>query len=311
MLRCWPGVKANSAASAGGTSKVSATASSVSSSIAATRSAWKVADTQWALKWSNGSRQERHTHSDLHAVDPNRLDSRVSSDPHCGQRTDERRARPDRAARRRTPRAWPSPPRSSSPSSTPARARTPRRRAGSRRRSARRPGPSRIVSIAGQPEYVGVICTCTRPWSSSVTSRRIPRSAIVTTGSSGSGRSAAIFQAAPSCVTTSPPGASGAGAASRRAGARGARCAGRAGRRPIAGDDLRDGQRRLDDDRLDPAEHGARAATRVHRRAPVDRARTAPRRTATPRRAPPASGACDSSVPSPSRSVHCRAWSRW
>ena len=41
-----------------------------------------------ALKWSKGSRQALHTHSDLHAVDPKRLSSRVSGDPHCGQRTD-------------------------------------------------------------------------------------------------------------------------------------------------------------------------------------------------------------------------------
>jgi hypothetical protein len=40
-----------------------------------------------ALKWSNGSRQESHTHSDLHAVDPNRLSSRVSGEPHCGHRS--------------------------------------------------------------------------------------------------------------------------------------------------------------------------------------------------------------------------------
>ena len=40
------------------------------------------------LKWSNGSRQDRHTHNDLHAVDPNRLDSAVSRLPHCGQRTE-------------------------------------------------------------------------------------------------------------------------------------------------------------------------------------------------------------------------------
>ena len=39
------------------------------------------------LKWSNGSRQDRQTHSDLQAVEPNRLDSRVSGLPHCGQRT--------------------------------------------------------------------------------------------------------------------------------------------------------------------------------------------------------------------------------
>src|SRR4051812_31705476 len=44
--------------------------------------------TQWALKWSNGSRQARQVHNDLHAVEPNLLSSRVSGDPQCGQRTD-------------------------------------------------------------------------------------------------------------------------------------------------------------------------------------------------------------------------------
>ena len=48
---------------------------------------------------------------------------------------------------------------------------------------------ARMVSTAGQPEYVGVIVTMTRP-SSTRTSRRIPRSSIVSTGSSGSGTAA-------------------------------------------------------------------------------------------------------------------------
>src|SRR5215203_4325154 len=52
-----------------------------------------------------------------------------------------------------------------------------------------------MASIAGQPEYVGLTCTCTQPRSSSVTSRRMPRSSIVTTGISGSGTSAARAQA--------------------------------------------------------------------------------------------------------------------
>ena len=46
---------------------------------------------QSALKWSNGSEQERHTHSDLQAVEPKRLVSRVSGLPHCGQRTESAR----------------------------------------------------------------------------------------------------------------------------------------------------------------------------------------------------------------------------
>ena len=40
--RCWPAVKTYSSRSSSGTSKVSATASSVRGSIAATRSEWKV-----------------------------------------------------------------------------------------------------------------------------------------------------------------------------------------------------------------------------------------------------------------------------
>src|SRR3954449_242931 len=69
-----------------------ATESSVTGSIEATVSGWKTAcevlTSYSALKWSNGSRQALHTHSDLHAVDPNRVSSRVSSDPHCGHLND-------------------------------------------------------------------------------------------------------------------------------------------------------------------------------------------------------------------------------
>src|SRR4051794_7414524 len=73
-----------------------------------------------------------------------------------------------------------------------------------------------MVSMAGHPEYVGVIVTWTRPWSSSVTSRRMPRSAIVTCGSSGSRTVAARSRARVSCITmsspTSSPGGSRVGA---------------------------------------------------------------------------------------------------
>src|SRR3954465_7257158 len=42
---------------------------------------------QMALKWSNGSRHARQTHSDLHAVDPKRLSSWVSGEPQWVHRT--------------------------------------------------------------------------------------------------------------------------------------------------------------------------------------------------------------------------------
>ena len=60
--------------------------------MAATRRGWNAA--RWrpahqiALKWSKGSRHDWQTHSDLQAVEPNRLDSRVSRLPHWGQRTE-------------------------------------------------------------------------------------------------------------------------------------------------------------------------------------------------------------------------------
>jgi hypothetical protein len=39
------------------------------------------------LKWSKGSRQDRQRHIDLQEVDPNRVTSSVSDEPHCGQPT--------------------------------------------------------------------------------------------------------------------------------------------------------------------------------------------------------------------------------
>jgi len=84
-----------------------ATASSVSRSTCDTRNGWKLpclrpvtgttgttgpvvvsVVTQIALTWSKGSRQAWHCHSDLQAVEPKWLVSRVSRLPHCGQRTD-------------------------------------------------------------------------------------------------------------------------------------------------------------------------------------------------------------------------------
>ena len=40
---------------------------------------------QWHLKRSKGSRQSLQRHCDLHGVEPKRLTSSVSVDPHCGQ----------------------------------------------------------------------------------------------------------------------------------------------------------------------------------------------------------------------------------
>ncbi len=45
-----------------------------------------------ALKESNGSRQARHDHSDLHGVEPNRLICLVLVEPHRGQRAARVRA---------------------------------------------------------------------------------------------------------------------------------------------------------------------------------------------------------------------------
>ena len=130
-----------------------------------------------------------------------------------------------------------------------------------------------------------MICTCTRPWSSSVTSRRMPRSAMVTTGSSGSGTSAAIFQAARASVsvTTSPPGASGAGAASRRAGSPSCSVCRPCRPPPTAGATCGTRQRRLGErpprSRSSTAARSAAGRRRPGATSAVDRARTARRRS--------------------------------
>ena len=80
----------------------------------------------------------------------------------------------------------------------------------------------RIRSIAGQPEYVGVIVTTTSS-PSCRTPRSTPRSAIVSTGTSGSVTSPTASRIAVS-VTMSPPDASEPHAAAPRADTRGARC---------------------------------------------------------------------------------------
>jgi hypothetical protein len=78
---------------------VTATLSSVSASTCATRSTEKpVAAVGAAVvtrapgcsvgaKWSNGSRQPRHRHIALHDVEPKRVSSSVSAEPHCGHAT--------------------------------------------------------------------------------------------------------------------------------------------------------------------------------------------------------------------------------
>src|SRR5262249_53365836 len=96
-----------------------------------------------------------------------------------------------------------------------------------------------ITSIAGQPEYVGLIVTVVRPSGSASTPRRMPSSSTVTTRISGSTTAAtAALTAAGSTAgrrstvapfTMSLRGAYGAAPASRRAGTTGPRCAGRYG----------------------------------------------------------------------------------
>ena len=114
-----------------------------------------------ALKWSNGSRQASHTHSDLHAVDPNRDSSRVSGRPHCGQRTDsvtrDRPAGDARASGGAMPysrSAAPALARSSSRSSRPATARCAPRPRRTRRR-ARASSTSRRIDVHRRAAGVG------------------------------------------------------------------------------------------------------------------------------------------------------------
>src|SRR5512139_650397 len=220
------------------------------------------------LKWSKGSRQALHTHNDLQAVDPNRLNSRVSGDPHSGQRIDRvsgTGAPGSRAVGGATPY--------SSSLRRPSSLIQSVVHAGESTSSTVTswyPSPAsasitsaRIASIAGQPEYVGVIVTWTCPWAETSTSRRIPRSSIVRTGISGSGtapatcrgsrglpgdagppnqgRSFVATRPAPSTVGPASPvrplpprpvapvttrlrGGTGRGAASRPAGSPSARC---------------------------------------------------------------------------------------
>ena len=184
----------------------------------------------------------------------------MSRRPHCGQRTDRvsgDRAvgprRPGRAARCRTSGSLRRPV-VGHPVGGPGR----RQHEldvdvrGSRRAVSASTTSSRIVSIAGQPEYVGVIVTWTRPWSSSVD---VAQDAEVLDGDApaarGRARSRRSRQRAASSVEPAsrsprrPRVRAVRGAASRRAGSRGARCARRARPPPRAGATLGHGQRRL------------------------------------------------------------------
>src|SRR5699024_2883049 len=57
-----------------------------------------------------------------------------------------------------------------------------------------------IVSMAGQPEYVGVMVTTTVP-SITSTARKMPRSSMVITGTSGSGTVLTISQSSAACCS--------------------------------------------------------------------------------------------------------------
>ena len=57
-------------------------------------------DIQWHLKRSNGSRQDLQRHCALHGVEPKRLTSSVSVEPHCGQVAALLTARAGRCRRR-------------------------------------------------------------------------------------------------------------------------------------------------------------------------------------------------------------------
>src|SRR6266508_2517157 len=167
-----------------------------------------------ALTWSKGSLQALQDHRALHAVDPNRLSSRVSREPHCGHLTASVSATGPVAGLTGWGGATPY----SSRAALPASVIQSVVQAGLRTvltSTSSYPAPwqaastsARIDSIAGQPEYVGVMVTTTRS-SDTETPRRMPRSAMVMTGSSGSGTARSASMTA---LTTSHPGESGAGA---------------------------------------------------------------------------------------------------
>ena len=158
---------------------------------------------QMALNSSKGSRQARQRRSALHAVEPKRATSSVSvlTALRAGHQPALKGQRPPGPPQ---PGPRPGPPAGRCRTRAAARGPAsrhpvggPRRASGARCTSHVKPAAAAscsmrrsIAPIAGQPEYVGVISTRTgRRASSTSTSRRMPRSSMVTTGTSGSGMS--------------------------------------------------------------------------------------------------------------------------
>ena len=189
---------------------------------------------QISFRYSNGSPHDVQRYSARQAVAPNTDCRAVSGDAHRGQRTGW--CRSDEGERDWAGRPhgygmrWDDarsteflPTFLGNPVAGPGRARgwsAPRRRR-IRRPPAGDEASLRITWSAGQPVYVGVIVTTAcRPVT--VTSRRMPRSATVSCGSSGSGTASAM-RAGPRCrCLPRSPGRSGMGAR-QRSGARPAR----------------------------------------------------------------------------------------
>ena len=294
---------------------------------------------QIALKSSKGSRQALQRHSALQAVEPNRRElagvrrSRTAgSAPRtaAGDGTGPRRhsPRPARAGRCRT-RAACARPASLIQSVVQAGASTSVARRRSHAAGARTQRADVVADrVHGRAAGVGRGDRRPRRWPSSARrpSRRMPRSSMVSTGTSGSGTATAATAQAPRPMragsrqpaarhhVTAPRGGSGRGAASRRAGSPwpgvdAVAAAARAPRR-LGGH----GQGRLGEDALDVRRHGRpqrrRAARRrqPRRRRRVDRVVVEQLGDVGPhaRRAPACIRAWDSSVPSPSRSIHWR-----
>ena len=202
---------------------------------------------QWDLKWSNGSVQALHTHKDLHAVEPKRLSSRVSGDPHCGQRSDRQPTGPPPSARVRVRarlRRHDAVGRAASLALVAHPVGGPRRREHQADVDVVEPGsPARlrtsavIASIAGQPEYVGVIVTLDVSvvvdvdvaQDAEVLDRQDRHLGVEHLGRRRPGRSLGRQVVESRSSPRWPPGASAPGAASRRAGSPSPRCGCRAG----------------------------------------------------------------------------------
>ena len=262
IAMCWPWTNAYSSRRSAGTSKVIAIASSVSRSTRETASGCTVASPrQCSLNWSNGSPQSRQVRCALHAVEPKRDDPRVRFEPQRGQGTEsaERAGRGSDAELAGLARV-----RSLIQSLVQAGRRSSGRPRG---RSRARRGWSESIADRVHRRAAGVgrrDRDDTVPSSSVRTSRRMPRSWIETTGSSGSG-----IAATRACgLTRSPPDRSGGDAGARRAGSPELGCAA-AGRRRWAasppGARASPPEDRLD--ALEPRRLGATASLAAPRRA--------------------------------------------